>query len=69
MIVRDVLKHPELIDNFDWYNDGDDTIRWLMGVSMASISRVPDEAATDLAEKMRIKSRIYFAQQAERRPQ
>lgn len=31
MIVRDVLSNPELLNNFDWFNDTDDTINWLLG--------------------------------------
>jgi hypothetical protein len=29
MIVRAVLQNPELIEHFDWFNDGKDTINWL----------------------------------------
>lgn len=67
MIVRDVLKHPELLDNFDWYNDGDDTIRWLIGGSLSSMSHAAPAEAVELALKMREKCREYFAQRGERR--
>jgi tRNA-dihydrouridine synthase len=29
MIVRAILDNPELIEKFDWFNDGDNTINWL----------------------------------------
>ena len=29
MIVREVLTNLSLLDNFDWFNDGQDTINWL----------------------------------------
>ena len=29
MIVRAVLKNPELIDKLDFFNDGKDTVQWL----------------------------------------
>jgi len=29
MIVRAVVEQPELLDRFDWFNDGKDTIAWL----------------------------------------
>lgn len=29
MIVREIKDHPELIDNFDWFNDYQDTRNWV----------------------------------------
>lgn len=29
MIVREIIKQPELIENFDWFNDGKDTLNYL----------------------------------------
>ena len=29
MIVRAILLNPDLADNFDYFNDYDDTVRWL----------------------------------------
>jgi hypothetical protein len=28
MIVREIKYKPELLDNFDWFNDYEDTRRW-----------------------------------------
>ena len=28
MIVREIKTHPELLENFDWFNDYKDTKRW-----------------------------------------
>lgn len=30
MIVREVLTKPELVQNFDWFNDGKDTMLFLI---------------------------------------
>lgn len=67
MIVRDVLKHPELLDNFDWFNDGKDTIQWLHGFRSHVIGSQAERAFV-LATIMEEQLRQYFAQQAERRP-
>jgi hypothetical protein len=32
MIVREILKQPELIKQFDFFNDAKDTINWLKHV-------------------------------------
>lgn len=69
MIVRDVLKCPELLDSFDWFNDGDDTIRWLRGFSLASYGRPPNQEAVALAEVMKLRSKQYFTKRAERHSQ
>lgn len=37
MIVREVLQAPQILDRFDWFNDGQDTINWLKGASLASL--------------------------------
>ncbi len=29
MIVREIVKNSEIINNFDWFNDYTDTINWL----------------------------------------
>ena len=52
MIVREVLKRPELLDCFDWFNDAGDTIRFLKSVGT--------EESLALAEKMEQKSAEYF---------
>ncbi len=33
MIVREILASPELITNFDFFNDTKDTVSWLRGVN------------------------------------
>lgn len=33
MIVREILKDPKLLENFDFFNDYDDTARWLRGLA------------------------------------
>jgi hypothetical protein len=53
MIVREVLKQPELLDCFDWFNDSGDTIRFLKGVGT--------KESLALAEKMEQKAAEYFA--------
>lgn len=45
MIVRAVLCNPALIERFDWFNDGKDTIGWLRWIMRT------DEAAA-LADRM-----------------
>jgi len=32
MIVREVLTNPELINDFDFFNDTKDTVSWLNGI-------------------------------------
>lgn len=51
MIVREILENPSLIDNFDWFNDGKDTIHFLKGCF------TPE--ATKLAEQMESKLQLY----------
>ncbi len=29
MIIREVLQNPELVHNFDYFNDFNDTVKWL----------------------------------------
>ncbi len=52
MIVRAVLSNPELIERFDWFNDGNDTIGWLRWIMKT------DEAAA-LADKMEERLQLY----------
>ena len=30
MIVREIAKHPELLEDFDWFNDYNDTRDWAL---------------------------------------
>jgi hypothetical protein len=52
MIVRAVLDNPSLIERFDWFNDGKDTIWWLRWIMKS------DEAKA-LADQMEIKLQLY----------
>ena len=44
MIVRAVVEDPSLIDRFDYFNDTDDTVRWLMGTGHEDLARKLREA-------------------------
>jgi hypothetical protein len=44
MIVRAVLTNPEVLERFDWFNDGINTINWLKWV-------VPDSDLISLMEE------------------
>jgi len=48
MIVRAVLTHPELIERFDWFNDGQNTINWLKWV------KAPAELVAKMEEKLQL---------------
>jgi len=52
MIVRAVLDNPSLIERFDWFNDGKDTIGWLRWIMKS------DEAKA-LADQMEVKLQLY----------
>lgn len=42
MIVRAVLDNPELLLNFDWFNDGRDTIGWLQIMAARKFRPYPE---------------------------
>ena len=51
MIVREIIEHEELIESFDWFNDSDDTISWLMRFG---------EVHEDLIAKLKAGFRAYI---------
>jgi len=58
MIVRAVLQNPSLIESFDWFNDGKDTIGWLRWIMKS------DEAVA-LADKMEARLQLYLKERTE----
>jgi len=59
MIVREVLRNQTLLDNFDWFNDGDDTIRWLRGFEGDN-----KQEATRIANEMVMRAGTYWHNRA-----
>lgn len=49
MIIREIIKHPELIEKFDFFNDAKDTINWLVG-----------KGETELANKLNAADKTYW---------
>lgn len=54
MIVREILDKPELIDDFDFFNDAIDTARWLR--SIPGYSSLEGHALADKLELAAIKA-------------
>lgn len=52
MIVREIKQNPEIIDNFDWFNDYKDTRSWAVGSCPELLSRL-DEAYEKWCDKIR----------------
>ena len=54
MIVRAILKHPEMIENeeFDYFNDFQDTYMWL--------DSLETEEAKNLMKKLKEKNDIFI---------
>lgn len=55
MIVRDILTDSRVIENFDLFNDADDTISWLEGRK---------QQCEALIEQLRFKQITYIASRA-----
>jgi len=53
MIVREIKEHPELLDNFDWFNDYKDTRSW-------ALTEAP-ELVDKLDAGMHLQNQSYFA--------
>lgn len=57
MIVREILKDPEM--DFDFFNDFQDTSRWLMGLHLCDAITVPDHDIRRAAEATIVLRRRY----------
>lgn len=53
MIVRQVLRDPTALDHFDWFNDGQDTARWLRAIRTADNAQRIDVLLKRLDEHLK----------------
>lgn len=61
MIVREVIKNPSLIDNFDYFNDSEDTINWLKSIKLESKTAEDKNKIQELINKIEDKTRDYWS--------
>lgn len=54
MIIREIADSPELLDDFDWFNDYDDTRRWAVTAERPDLVERLDEGHKKWLESRRL---------------
>lgn len=60
MIVKEIVSMPELLDNFDYFNDSKDTLLWLNIMIHNASNLETKQKYINLKEKLEQQTKAYW---------